>query len=117
MTKSQGMEASSCGEARLVEACSVVGCVSSAESPCGARVGDGSIEHAAAGLTGLRRYTWWTVPGTTACVLALLLGEWLLDGDVPVCSSATLPGLLRESSGAKLSRRPVGLSPACTVGT
>ncbi|WP_128430022.1 sensor histidine kinase [Streptomyces cyaneus] len=47
-------------------------------------MGDGSIDHGAAGLTSLRRYTWWTVPGMTACVLAVFVGEWVLDGDVPL---------------------------------
>ncbi|KUL28084.1 sensor histidine kinase [Streptomyces regalis] len=47
-------------------------------------MGDKSIDRGAAGLTSLRRYTWWTVPGMTACVLAVFVGEWVLDGDVPL---------------------------------
>ncbi|WP_239158176.1 histidine kinase [Streptomyces sp. SID13726] len=31
-----------------------------------------------------RRYTWWAVPGTTVCLLVLFVGEWVLDGDVPL---------------------------------
>ncbi|MGQ4385922.1 sensor histidine kinase [Streptomyces sp. SAS_270] len=49
---------------------------------------DGSIVHGAdarrPGLAGFRRYTWWTVPGMTACVLVAFVGEWTLDGDVPL---------------------------------
>ncbi|MDX2780776.1 histidine kinase, partial [Streptomyces caniscabiei] len=37
-----------------------------------------------AGLTSLRRFTWWTVPGTSVCLLVLFHGEWILDPDVPV---------------------------------
>lgn len=48
------------------------------------RVGDESIDRGAAGLTSLRRYTWWTVPGMAVCVLAVFVGEWVLDGDVPL---------------------------------
>ncbi|ULR54017.1 sensor histidine kinase [Streptomyces deccanensis] len=40
-------------------------------------------EHGA-GLTSFRRFTWWTVPGTSVCLLVLFYGEWLLDPDVPV---------------------------------
>lgn len=83
------------------------------------RVGDGSIEHAAAGLTGLRRYTWWTVPGTTACVLALFVGEWLLDGDVPLWARVPAAAALVVEVGASvvlLNRRlallPVSGTPA-----
>ena len=46
-------------------------------------MGDGASDRDAAGLTSFRRYTWWTVPGMTVCVLALFVGEWVLDGDVP----------------------------------
>ncbi|MGI5373466.1 sensor histidine kinase [Streptomyces sp. CA-251387] len=47
-------------------------------------MGDGAIDGDAAGLTSFRRYTWWTVPGMTVCVLAVFVGEWILDGDVPL---------------------------------
>jgi two-component system sensor histidine kinase DesK len=47
------------------------------------RVRDGPIDHGT-GLTSFRRYTWWAVPGTTACLLVLFVGDWILDGDVPV---------------------------------
>ncbi|MFF5477831.1 sensor histidine kinase [Streptomyces sp. NPDC012935] len=46
------------------------------------------IDREAAGLTGFRRYTWWTVPGMTGCVLALFVGGWVLDGDVPLWARA-----------------------------
>ncbi|WP_181763528.1 sensor histidine kinase [Streptomyces albidus (ex Kaewkla and Franco 2022)] len=42
---------------------------------------DGAVDRGA-GLTSLRRYTWWTVPGMTACVLVVIVGAWVLDGDV-----------------------------------
>ncbi|MFE0250707.1 sensor histidine kinase [Streptomyces sp. NPDC059010] len=45
---------------------------------------DGAIEGGTAGLTSFRRYTWWTVPGMTVAVLALFVGAWVLDGDVPL---------------------------------
>jgi two-component system, NarL family, sensor histidine kinase DesK len=45
-------------------------------------VRDGESERGA-GLTGFRRFTWWTVPGTTVCLLVLFYGEWVLDPDVP----------------------------------
>ncbi|MEV6377957.1 histidine kinase [Streptomyces sp. NPDC051773] len=44
---------------------------------------EGAGEHGA-GLTSLRRFTWWTVPGTSVCLLVLFYGEWILDPDVPV---------------------------------
>lgn len=44
---------------------------------------DGESERGA-GLTSFRRFTWWTVPGTTVCLLVLFYGEWVLDPDVPV---------------------------------
>ncbi|MGF0173552.1 sensor histidine kinase [Streptomyces sp. Marseille-Q5077] len=71
-------------------------------------MGDGEIEHEAAGLTGFRRYTWWTVPGMTTCVLVLFVGEWVLDGGVPLWARAPAAvALLVEvwASVALLSRR------------
>ncbi|SDP34622.1 two-component system, NarL family, sensor histidine kinase DesK [Streptomyces sp. cf386] len=47
-------------------------------------MGDGRIDHEAAGLSSFRRYTWWTVPGMTVCVLTVFVGAWVLDGDVPL---------------------------------
>ncbi|KUM73527.1 sensor histidine kinase [Streptomyces curacoi] len=47
-------------------------------------MGDGSIDREAAGLHSLGRSMWWTVPGMTAGVLAVFVGEWVLDGDVPL---------------------------------
>ncbi|UUU30347.1 histidine kinase [Streptomyces sp. CA-210063] len=43
---------------------------------------DGASERGA-GLTSLRRFTWWTVPGTTVCLLVVFFGAWVLDTDVP----------------------------------
>jgi two-component system, NarL family, sensor histidine kinase DesK len=40
------------------------------------------------GLTGFRRYTWWAVPGSTAFVLVLFTGEWILDPDVRLWARA-----------------------------
>ncbi|WP_215449585.1 sensor histidine kinase [Streptomyces sp. ATCC 21386] len=43
---------------------------------------EGASEHGA-GLTSFRRFTWWTVPGTSVCLLLAFYGEWLLDPEVP----------------------------------
>ncbi|WP_207892816.1 sensor histidine kinase [Micromonospora sp. MW-13] len=43
---------------------------------------DEAIEHGT-GLTGFRRYTWWTLTGAVVSVLVLLTGDWLLGGGVP----------------------------------
>ncbi|MFC5748959.1 sensor histidine kinase [Actinomadura rugatobispora] len=40
------------------------------------------------GLAGLRRYTWWAVPGTTAALLILFTGDWLLDPGLSVWARA-----------------------------
>ncbi|XVQ10207.1 sensor histidine kinase [Spirillospora sp. CA-255316] len=40
------------------------------------------------GLAGLRRYTWWAVPGTTAALLTLFTGDWLLDPETPLWARA-----------------------------
>ncbi|MGN9758752.1 sensor histidine kinase [Streptomyces sp. SD31] len=71
-------------------------------------MGDGSIERGAAGLTSLRRYMWWTVPGMTAGVLAVFVGEWVLDGDVPPWARVPAAAALAVevwASVALLSRR------------
>src|SRR2546429_1295382 len=47
-----------------------------------ARVEEGPRDRGT-GLTSLRRYTWWAVPGTVVCVMVLSYGSWALDGDVP----------------------------------
>jgi two-component system sensor histidine kinase DesK len=36
------------------------------------------------GLGSLRRYTWWSLTGTTAFFLVVLIGAWILDPAVPV---------------------------------
>ncbi|WP_201753854.1 helix-turn-helix transcriptional regulator [Micromonospora rubida] len=43
---------------------------------------DEPIEHGT-GLTGFRRYTWWTLAGAVMSVLVLFTGDWLLGGGVP----------------------------------
>ncbi len=71
-------------------------------------MGDGAIEQGTAGLTGLRRYTWWTVPGMTVSVLAALVGGWLLDGDVPLWARVPAAAALAvelAASGVLLGRR------------
>ena len=39
-------------------------------------------EKRGSGLTGFRRYTWWAVPGSTAFLLVLFVGDWIFDPDV-----------------------------------
>ncbi|MFJ8635700.1 sensor histidine kinase [Streptomyces sp. NPDC093568] len=77
-------------------------------------MGDGAIERDAAGLTGLRRHTWWTVPGMTACALAVFVGAWVLDGDVPLWARAPAAGALAVEVGASvvLLGRRLALPPA-----
>jgi two-component system sensor histidine kinase DesK len=52
-----------------------------------ATVGEVSMDPKS-GLTSFRRYTWWSLTGTTAFFLLLLVGEWILDPDVPVVPRA-----------------------------
>ncbi|MEU6801975.1 sensor histidine kinase [Streptomyces neyagawaensis] len=71
---------------------------------------DGESERGA-GLTGFRRFTWWTVPGTAVCLLVLFYGEWVLDPDVPAWARLPVAGALVVDTvvGAILLGRP--LSP------
>ena len=46
------------------------------------RVVDEAIEHGT-GLTGFRRYTWWTLTGAVVSMLVIFTGDWLLGGGVP----------------------------------
>ncbi|WP_405107009.1 histidine kinase [Micromonospora sp. NBC_01405] len=46
------------------------------------RVVDEPIEHGT-GLTGFRRYTWWTLTGAVVSMLVFFTGDWLLGGGVP----------------------------------
>jgi two-component system sensor histidine kinase DesK len=60
------------------------------------------------GLTSFRRYTWWSLIGTTAFFLVFLVGDWILDPDVPVW--ARVPGAAAltvtvVASAVLLSRR------------
>ncbi|GHE68899.1 sensor histidine kinase [Streptomyces capitiformicae] len=71
-------------------------------------MGDDAIDRRAAGLTSFRRYTWWTVPGMTVCVLAVFVGAWVLDGDVPLWARGPAAGALAVEVWASvvlLSRR------------
>jgi len=80
------------------------------------RVREERIERGA-GLSGLRRYTWWTVPGTTAVVLVLFVGGWVVGGDAPVWARAACAGALAVTvlaSVVLLSRR-LGLAPTATM--
>lgn len=70
-------------------------------------MGEGPIERGA-GLTSVRRYTWWAVPGMTAAVLLLFVGEWVLDGDVALWARGPAAGALAVevvASTVLLSRR------------
>lgn len=40
-------------------------------------------DHRGTELTRLRRYTWWSLPGTAAIVMVVLVGGWLLRREVP----------------------------------
>jgi len=40
-------------------------------------------DHRGTELTRLRRYTWWSLPGTAAVVMVVLVGGWLLRPEVP----------------------------------
>ncbi|MDC0766912.1 sensor histidine kinase [Streptomyces sp. HD] len=69
---------------------------------------DGAIEGGTAGLTSFRRYTWWTVPGMTVGVLAVFVGAWVLDGDVPLWARGPVAAALVVEAWAcvvLLSRR------------
>ena len=41
------------------------------------------------GLATLRRFTWWSLTGTTAAFLVLVVGAWLLDAGVPAWARST----------------------------
>jgi len=82
------------------------------------RVRDPVIEPRA-GLTSFRRYTWWSLTGTTAFFLVYVVGAWLLDPDVPVV--ARIPGAVAltitvVASVVLLSRR-LARVPVDSAGT
>jgi len=96
---------------------------------------DGENAHGTA-LTGLRRHTWWTVPGMAVGVQLLFVGEWILDEDVSrwargpaavalaveVVASVVLLTrrltLLPRAGASPGARPPVGwLITACAAGT
>jgi two-component system, NarL family, sensor histidine kinase DesK len=60
------------------------------------------------GLTSFRRFMWWSLTGTTVCVLVFGVGDWLLDRDAPLL--ARIPGgvalvVTVVASAVLLSRR------------
>jgi two-component system, NarL family, sensor histidine kinase DesK len=76
-----------------------------------------------AGLTTLRRYTWWTLVGTTEFFLIVLPGRWLLSSDAAValrvCGAVALPVVVAVSSvllTRRLDRVPAPDTPAAPVG-
>jgi two-component system sensor histidine kinase DesK len=81
-------------------------------------VRDRPIDHGT-GLTSFRRYTWWAVPGTTACLLVLFVGRWILDGEL----SAWARGLgaaaltVEVMSSVVLLGRRLALPPAVDART
>ncbi len=71
------------------------------------------------GLTSFRRYTWWSLIATTGFVLVYLVGEWILDSDVPLWARA--PGavglaLTVAASAVLLNRRLTQPAPAVDAG-
>ena len=62
------------------------------------RVGETSVERAT-GLRGLRRYTWWSLTGTTAFFLVYVIGAWILNPGVPGWAKAASTVLLAERAG------------------
>jgi two-component system sensor histidine kinase DesK len=76
------------------------------------RVRDHSSDHGT-GLVSFRRYTWWTLTGTTAFVLVVLLGRRILTAALPVWAAvACVVGLAitTVASVVLLSRRLAGVS-------
>jgi two-component system, NarL family, sensor histidine kinase DesK len=67
-----------------------------------------------AGLTSFRRYTWWSLAGTTAFVLVVLLGRRILTAAVPVSAAVACVVALAVTTLASLvllSRRLAGTPP------
>ena len=85
------------------------------------RVSDRSSDHET-GLASFRRYTWWTLTGTTAFVLVVLLGRRILTAALPgwaavacvlalaVTTVASVVLLSRRLTGVPPDGQPVGLS-------
>jgi two-component system, NarL family, sensor histidine kinase DesK len=68
----------------------------------------------ATGLAGLRRYTWWSLTGTTAFVLVVLLGRRVLVAALPAWAVVPCLAALAVATVASvvlLSRRLAGLPP------
>jgi two-component system, NarL family, sensor histidine kinase DesK len=66
------------------------------------------------GLTSFRRYTWWSLAGTTAFVLVVLLGRRILTAAVPVSAAVACVVALAVTTLASLvllSRRLAGAPP------
>jgi two-component system, NarL family, sensor histidine kinase DesK len=69
-------------------------------------------------LAGLRRYTWWTVPGATAFILVVCFADWLVDPDVPAWARWTCAVALAATAAVivvLLSRRLALLPGAATA--
>ncbi|WP_026929767.1 sensor histidine kinase [Glycomyces tenuis] len=64
-------------------------------------------------LTGLRRYTWWMVPGTTAFFLVFFGAGWVMDESVPVWLRAVRVAALAAATWASvvLLNRRMALRP------
>jgi two-component system, NarL family, sensor histidine kinase DesK len=65
----------------------------------------------AAGLAGFRRYTWWSLAGTTAFVLVVLLGRRVLTADLPAWAAVACLAALAVTTVASVvlvSRRLAG---------
>jgi len=77
------------------------------------RVSDRSSDHET-GLASFRRYTWWTLTGTTAFVLVVLLGRRILTAALPGWAAVACVLALAVTTVASLvllSRRLTGVPP------
>jgi two-component system sensor histidine kinase DesK len=66
------------------------------------------------GLAGFRRYTWWSLTGTTAFVLVVLLGRRILTAALPTWATVACMAALAVTTVASvvlLSRRLAGAPP------
>jgi two-component system, NarL family, sensor histidine kinase DesK len=70
--------------------------------------------HRGTGLVGFRRYTWWSLTGTTAFVLVVLLGRRILTASLPAWAAAACAVALAVTTVAGvvlLSRRLADVAP------
>ena len=66
------------------------------------------------GLTSFRRYTWWSLAGTTAFVLVVLLGRRILTAALPVWAAVACLAAVAVTTVASvvlLGRRLAGVPP------